>query len=155
MATVNTPPDNISQSVERVAAFRFVENGAGTYTGSVTLPARAILTDVQVHAEVLWTAASSALLKVGDVTDDDGILVDVDLKATDLILGESISVYQAGGQQGADLGDAATPGTQWNRRRLTTARVVSATVVSVGAGTAGRTVVSIHYVVPVEVEVTQ
>ncbi len=164
MTTTNTPPDNLSQGTCRVRAWRFVENGAGVYTGSLTLPANALILDIIVNAEALWTAATSAVLNVGDATDDDGFFTAVDLKATDLLAGESISFVHSGTQQGADVDFIDTGaegvavlagGPHVRRRRLTTSRVVSATVTSVGAGTAGRTEVYVHYAVPVEVEVTQ
>src|SRR5215216_2360981 len=49
----------------------FTEAGAGTYTGSVTVPATAVITNVRVWSSVLWAAATSALMDVGDVTDPD------------------------------------------------------------------------------------
>jgi hypothetical protein len=150
--------DNISDAVVRVHSMRFVENGAGTYTGSKTLPADALLLDVIVHCEALWTAATSASLEVGDAADADGIFTAVDLKATDLIAAESISMIQAGGQEGADLGalgGTASSGVQTKRRSLTTARVITATIASVGAGTGGRTRIDIVYSVAEPVAVTQ
>lgn len=148
-------PDQLSDTLVRVKSFAFVENGAGTYTGRFTMPANAVLLDVTIHAEALWTAATSAIMKVGDTVDDDGIAIGVDLKATDLLANESLSLYQLGGKQGADIGDAATPGTQMSRRSLTTSRTLGAIVTSVGAGTAGRTRVDFVYSVAVPIVVTQ
>ena len=92
------------------------------------------------------STTTSATMKVGDAADDDGIFTGIDLKATDLLAGESLSLYQAGGKQGADLGDAATPGTQMSRRYLSTARVISGIVTTVGAaGSAGRTRLTVVY----------
>ena len=125
----------------------FTEAGAGTYTGSVTLPAGAIIQDVVVHAIALWAAATSAALNVGDVADPDGIYAAVNLKATDLLAAESISFAFAGGKQGADL-DVAGTGFHVRRRYLATERVVSGVIVSVGAGTTGRTIMSVLYTVP-------
>jgi hypothetical protein len=122
--------------------------GAGVYTGSVSVPAGATLLEVAVHATALWDTATSATGKVGDVADDDGIFVDIDLKATDLLAGESISAAggtnTAGGQAGADI-----TATQWNRRYLATARVISLIVTAVGAsGSAGRTRMTVVYSQP-------
>jgi len=125
----------------------FTEAGAGTYTGAVTLPAGAIIQDVVVHAIALWAAATSAVLNVGDVADPDGIYAAVNLKATDLLAAESISFAFAGGKQGADL-DVAGTGFHVRRRYLATERVVSGVIVSVGAGTTGRTIMSVLYTVP-------
>ena len=74
--------------------------GAGTYTGTVALPANAVLLDIIVHATSLWTATTSATLVVGDGGDADGFFAGVDLKATDLLAGESLSFAQAGGKEG-------------------------------------------------------
>jgi hypothetical protein len=112
--------------------------GAGTYTGSVSLPAGATVVDVIVNGVALWTATTSASLIVGDVADPDGFYVATDLKATDLLAGESLSFSYAGGKAGAYL----TVGTNTHvaPRYSATARVISGIVTTVGAaGTAGRT----------------
>jgi len=139
---------------------RFVENGAGVYTGSIVLPAYATLLDVVVHAEALWTAGTSATMIVGDAVDDDGIFTAVNLKATDLLAGESISFTRAGGKQGADLAhdytSVATIGaSQSNRRFLGTERSITGKITSVGAGTAGRTRMVVIFARPSSVQVTQ
>lgn len=138
--------------------FKFVESAgtaAGVYSASVELPAGAILLDVIAHAEALWTAGTSATMIVGDATDDDGIFAAVNLKATDLLAGESISMNGlAGGKHGADLAldytSVATIGaSQVKRRRLAAARTVSAKVTTVGTvGTAGVTYVTFVYAMP-------
>ena len=136
----------------------FTETGAGTYTGSVTVPAGATLLDVIVHAVALWDAATSAVMKVGDVADDDGIFTNVNLKATDLLAGESISTAFPGGKQGADVVQTMTEGVPNTtvlfhvlRRYLATARVISGIITSVGAGTAGRTRMTVVYALPSKV----
>jgi hypothetical protein len=128
--------------------------GAGTYTGSVFVQAGATLVDVIVHAVALWDTATSATGKVGDVADDDGIFTAIDLKATDLLAGESISAAggagAAGGKAGADIANS-----QWNRRYLATARVVSLIVTAVGAsGSAGRTRMTVVYSAPTSNSIT-
>lgn len=121
----------------------FIENGAGTYTASVALPAGATLIDIIVNAVALWTAATSATMKVGDAADDDGYFTGVNLKATDLLAGESISFDQAGGKAGAYIANS-----QVSPRYSATARVISGVVTSVGAGTAGRTRMLVIYAKP-------
>ena len=125
----------------------FTEAGAGTYTGTVALPAGAVIQDVIVHAIALWAAATSAAMIVGDVDDPNGFFDAVDLKATDLLAGESINFTQTGGKEGADLDDPAA-GAHVRRRYLATARSVTGKVVSVGAGTTGRTLMTVIYAVP-------
>lgn len=126
----------------------FTEAGAGTYTGTVALPAGAVVVDIIVHAIALWAAATSAEMIVGDAVDDNGFFTGVDLKATDLLAGESISFAQTGGEEGADLDDPAA-GAHVRRRYLATARNIIGKVVSVGAGTTGRTLMTVIYTVPV------
>lgn len=156
--------DNLSSDVVRVKAARFVENGAGTYDFDVFIPAGAIILDITVAGEVLWTAATSASLEVGDYActitngvpvigsaiDADGFFTAVDLKATDLTQGQHINLVQTGGVQGAylpaiDGGSGATHNLQLSDG---VDRIVRFEVVSVGAGTAGRTYVSLAYAMP-------
>lgn len=141
----------------RSESIRFLENGgaAGVYSASFEIPAGAVLIDVIVHGTALWTAGTSATLIVGDATDDDGIYTAVNLKATDLLAGESLSMSQAGGKHGADVAldytSVATIGAaQIKRRQLANAaRVVSAKVTTVGTvGTAGDTTVTFVYAYP-------
>lgn len=118
--------------------------GAGTYTGSVTLPAGATLLDIIINGVALWTATTSATMKVGDGTDDDGYYTAVDLKATDLLAGESLSFCLAGGQQGAYIANS-----QVSPRYAAGSRTISGVVTTVGAaGNAGRTRMTVVYSTP-------
>jgi hypothetical protein len=137
---------------------RFVENGAGTYIADFTLPAGSSLYDIVVDAEALWTAGTSAALIVGEVADDDGFLASINLKATDLLAGESISLQSTqvrGGNAGAYLvvGTSTHIAPRWASN--TAERMITAKVTSVGAGTAGRTRVTVLYVPPMVTTVTQ
>lgn len=125
----------------------FTEAGAGTYTGTVALPAGAVVVDIIVHAIALWAAATSASMDVGDTTDPNGFFAAINLKATDLLAGESISFAQTGGKEGADLDDPAAD-AHVRRRYLATARNIIGKVVSDGAGTTGRTLMTVIYTVP-------
>lgn len=156
MATIAVAPAAPVSVQAQIA--RFVEAGAGTYTAEFTLPPKAILLDIVVTGEALWTAATSAALIVGDADDDDGYFVSTDLKATDLLANESIALgglETAGGKLGAyatvgttthlthraaeEIGAGATAGAG--------TRKVIAKVVSVGAGTGGRTSITVLYAV--------
>lgn len=120
--------------------------GAGTYTGSVTVPAGASILDIQVRSTALWTATTSALMDVGDVTDPDGWYTQIDLKATDLLVGEVIRFASTGGKEGAYL--VAASGLL-SAAYSASARVVSGIVVTEGAaGNAGRTRMLVTYVLP-------
>lgn len=82
------------------------ENGAATsYTGSVVLPAGSILHELLVIPRVLWNG-TSASLSVGDTASATGYFNAVNLKATDLLVGEVLSIASSenwGGKQGAYL----------------------------------------------------
>lgn len=143
---------NTPQTTPVVKAARFVEAGAGTYEFEVAIPAYAIIQNIGVIAEAVWDAATSASLEVGIVGDDeDTFFTAVDLKATDLTVGQSIDFAKTGGVEGASLTGTAT---HWDDRYSTSARTVSFTAASVGAGTAGRTVVWVEYLVPILEEPT-
>ena len=121
----------------------FTEDGAGTYTGAVTVPANASILDIVVDGVALWTAATSATMTVGDAGHASGYFAAVNLKATDLLAGESLSFALAGGKAGAYIANSAvTP------RFSTSARTISGVVTSVGAGTAGRTRMTVIYCLP-------
>jgi hypothetical protein len=99
---------------------------AGVYTASVTLPAGATVLDILVNGVALWNAGTSATLIVGD-TDDDGFFTDVNLKATDLLAGESLSLSLAGGQEGAYVANS-----QVSPRYSASARTITAKATTVG-----------------------
>jgi hypothetical protein len=87
----------------------FAEAGAaGVYTGSIVIPAGATIHDVIVHGTALWTAGTSALMDVGDAADPDGFFTQIDLKATDLLAGESVSFALAAAKQ-APISTTARP----------------------------------------------
>ena len=118
--------------------------GAGVYTGSVNLPAGATLIDVMISAIALWAATTSATMVVGDGTDDDGYFTGVNLKATDLLAGESLSLAIAGGKGGAYLINSHV-----SPRYSATARNIIGKVTTVGAaGSTGRTRMVVLYALP-------
>lgn len=117
--------------------------GAGVWTGSVSVPADATILDIVINGVALWTSQTSATLKVGDVADDDGFYTAVDLKATDLLAGESLSFALAGGKAGAYIANS-----QVSPRYSATARTISGIVTKVGSsGTAGRTRMTVIYAI--------
>lgn len=123
--------------------------GAGTYTGSVTVPAGATILDIQVRSTALWTATSSAAMDVGDATDPDGWYAAIDLKATDLLVGEVIRFSSPGGKEGVYL---VTATGLLSAAYSASARVISGIVTTVGAaGNAGRTRMLVVYVLPASV----
>jgi hypothetical protein len=135
---------------------RVVENGAGVYTSNFILPPGATLIDIIVEAEALWTAATSAVMDIGDSADPDGYYSAVDLKATDLLAGESLSIGSTQ-TRGGDNGAYLTVGTSTHisRRFSSAARTIAAVITSVGAGTAGRTRITVVFTTQSPTEVTQ
>lgn len=135
-----------------VAERTFTEtSGAGVWTGSVTVPAGATIQDIIINGVALWTSQTSATLKVGDVADDDGFYTGVDLLATDLLAGESISFALAGGKAGAYIANS-----QVSPRYSATSRVVSGIITKVGTtGTAGRTRMTVLYSLPTATAATK
>ncbi len=123
----------------------FEEAGAaGVYTGSVNIPAGATIHDIIVNGVVLWGAGSSATMIVGDADNDDGYFTGVNLKATDLLVGESISFSQAGGKAGAYIANS-----QVSPRYSASARVISGIVTTVGTtSSVGRTRMTVLYSLP-------
>lgn len=136
-------------AIVRAQEVTFTETGGAlTYTGSVTIPAGSTLQEVVVHGVALWNNAGAVTMKVGDVADDDGIFIGIDLKATDLLAGEGISASgvagSAGGKPGADLANS-----QWNRRYLSTARVISGIITTASTGgSTGRTRMTVTWTEP-------
>jgi len=144
-AWMTTKYDEMDGAFVHAVERTFTETtGAGVYTGSVTLAAGATLIDVIVNGVALWTATTSAFLEVGDVADPDGYFTAVDLKATDLLAGESLSFAFAGGQVGVYIANS-----QVSPRYSASSRVISGIVTTVGAaGTAGRTRMTVIYSTP-------
>ena len=135
----------------RSAEVTFTETaGAGTYTGSVTVPAGSTILDIIINGVALWTNAGACTLKVGDVADDDGYYTGVDLKATDLLAGESLSFALAGGKAGAYIANS-----QVSPRYSASSRVISGivTTASTGGG-AGRTRMTVIWSLPVSADIS-
>lgn len=135
----------------RSAERTFTEtSGAGTYTGSVTVPAGATILDIIINGVALWDNAGACTLKVGDVADDDGFYTSVDLKATDLLAGESLSFALAGGKAGAYIANS-----QVSPRYSASSRVVSGIVTTASTGgSAGRTRMTVIWSLPVSADIS-
>lgn len=126
-------------------------SGSGTYTGSVAVPAGATLIDIIVNGVALWNNAGACTLKVGDVADDDGYFTAVDLKATDLLAGESISFAQAGGKAGAYIANS-----QVSPRYSASARTISGIITTASTGgSTGRTRMTVLYSLPTATAATK
>ena len=128
----------------QAAEVTFTEtSGAGTYTGSVAIPAGATILDIIINGVALWNNAGACTLKVGDVADDDGYFTGVDLKATDLLAGESLSFALAGGKAGAYIANS-----QVSPRYSASARTISGIITTASTGgSTGRTRMTVVWTV--------
>jgi len=114
--------------------------GAGIYTGSVSVPAGATILDIIINGVALWNNAGAVTMKVGD-TDDDGFYTGIDLKATDLLAGESLSFALAGGKAGAYIANS-----QVSPRYSASARTINGIITTASTGgSAGRTRMIVVY----------
>jgi hypothetical protein len=118
--------------------------GAGTYTGSVELPAGHTLHNIFVNGIALWDNAGAVTMIVGDGTDDDGYYTAVNLKATDLLAGESLSFDNAGGKAGAYIANSQVSPRYSASARTITGKITTAST----AGSAGRTRMTVVYSAP-------
>ncbi len=132
--------------------FTFTEAGAaGTYTGTITIPANSWLLDIKIYNLIYWTAGTSALMDVGDADDPDGWFTQINLKATDIVdhsggNAEVIDFNNGGGKVGAYY--VAATGER-DMMFATTARVVTGLITTTGTtATAGRTRMLVIYTDP-------
>jgi len=122
-------------------------NAAGVYTSKgIEIPAYATITDVIVIGVALWNAGTTAVGKVGDATDDDGFYTDINLKATELLAGETLSFAAAGGVEGAySIGSL----THWGTLYSTSTRIIKLIITTVGtAPTTGETRMIVKFALP-------
>lgn len=151
-------PDGTTRTLSTAGAglqskeITFTETGgAATYTGAVALPAGATIVDIIVHATALWDNAGAVTMKVGD-TDDDGFYTGVNLKATDLLAGESLSFAHAGGKGGQYF---AGTNTHITNRYSATARTINGIITTASTGgSAGRTRMTVVYSAPAASDIT-
>lgn len=124
--------------------------GAGTYTGSVAVPAGATILDIIVNGVALWDNSGTATMVVGD-TDDDGYYTGINLKATDLLAGESISFALAGGKAGEYIANS-----QVSPRYSASARTINGIITtSSTGGSAGRTRMVVIFALPTATAATK
>jgi len=125
---------------------------AGVFTHALVIPAYSLLLDIGITSLALWNQGTSAAIVVGDADDADGFIVSTDLKATDLLQYESISIRAGTALAGGKIG-AYIANSQWGKGSGTygqlspAARVITATLTTVGtAATTGNVYVWAEYV---------
>lgn len=124
-----------------------------THTATFTIPAGALLVDIWAVPQVLWTGGT-AKLDVGDAGSATGYFNALDLKATDLVLGERLQASNAnnwGGKNGAYLTTAGRFGLQATNciggYCVSAYNVIAVVTVGTPATTAGRLRVYVEYMV--------
>ncbi len=130
----------------RAVSVAFVEDGSGTtYTGTVPIPAGSFLWDVQFRSTVLWDGTSAAL-DVGDDDDANGYFAAINLKATDLLVGEILSITNSenwGGKQGVYL--VAATGLKSATYYATVNNIIAVVTPGAADGSAGRSFLHVLY----------
>lgn len=130
----------------------FTEDGTSTsHVATIPIPATAWLHNIQVNNSVLW-GGGTATLKVGDTADDDGYFIGVDLKATDLLVGEVLNTSSStnwGGKEGAYLvaatGRCGPTSSNFGRYYSTGSNILATVTVGTPASGIGRTQVVVTY----------
>lgn len=117
-------------------------SGAGTYTGTMVLPAGSRIIDIGCDGQALWNSAGACALVVGDGSSANGFFTSTNLKATDLLAGEINNLEHPGGLAGTYIASE-----QRNLYSATARSIIAVVTQASGAGTLGRTRVYVTYVV--------
>ncbi len=164
MARINTldrRAPTLSPSAVRIVGGALLEGdgtAAGTYNLDVFIPKYGVILDVICFTDVVFGAGTSAVLDVGTWSVSDGeidTVIDVDdifeainVKATELIHGESVSFAFAGGVSGNMTGVVASQDALIDQVDIVD-RFVKFQLVTVGtAATTGKIYVYIVYGLP-------
>lgn len=150
----NSKISALSPSVTRKGIV-FTENATSlTYTATVAIPAGATLHDIQIDAGALW-GAGTATMTVGDTADDDGYFTGVNLKATDLLVGEQLRIGSSvlwGGKEGVYLvaatGRRGPVASNFGGKYVAGSNILITVTTTAPAATAGRTYATVTYSQP-------
>lgn len=148
----NDAIDDALANLVRSQTITFTEDATHTtHTGTVTLPAGSTLHNIEIVNSVLWTPTGAATLKVGDGADDDGWFTGVNMKATDLLVGEVLSLdpNNWGGKNGAYLvaatGRRGPAATNFGCYYAAGGAVIAVITVGTPAAAVGRTFMTVTY----------
>lgn len=117
-------------------------SGAGTYTGTIALPAGSRIIDIGVDGIALWNSAGACAIVVGDGASANGFFTSTDLKATDLLAGEINNLEHPGGKAGTYIASE-----QRNLYSASARDIIGVVTQASGTGTAGRTRLYVVYAV--------
>lgn len=109
------------------------DNAAGVYTVDIHLQSDSVILDIGVVAESLWNPGGNATMDVGDAADPNGFFTSINLKATDLLAGESINFAATGGKQGAYFAGTTLINAHWEQRYSASDRTISFVLTTTGA----------------------
>lgn len=151
--TITSPTITGGSGIVLTQTALFTEDATNTlHQATFALPAGSMLLDIIVVPQVLWTATGAVSLEIGDSVDADGWFTAVDLKATDLILGEKLQASSDnfwGGKNGVYLTTAGRFGQQTTNMIggycVSAYSLVASVTVGTPATTAGRTRVTVLY----------
>lgn len=138
-----------TKTLVQCAGVSFTEDGSGTtYTGTVPVPAGSLVLDVQFRSTVLWDGTSAAL-DVGDDDDANGYFAAINLKATDLLVGEVLHLGSSenwGGKQGVYL--VALTGLNSATYYAAANNIIGVVTPGAADGSAGRSFMHVFYASP-------
>lgn len=142
--------EEVGSSQTKLVAF--TEDATSTsHVGTVPIPAGAWLDNIQVLSSVLW-GGGTATMKVGDTADDDGYFTGIDLKATDLLVGEVLDTTPStswGGKEGAYLvaasGRRGPTSSNFSKYYAAGSNIIGTVTVGTPGSTAGRTFMRVSY----------
>lgn len=137
----------------------FAETATGvSHVATIAVPAGAVINSIKVVPRVLWAPTTSATLKVGDTADDDGYFTGVNLKDTDLLVGEVLETSSSalwGGKMGAYLvaatGRRGPTSSNFGMSYVAGSNILGTITVVDPTATAGRTDLVVEYSVPTTV----
>ena len=144
----------ISGAVEVLDYLIEERNGVSTYDCLIFVPAGSWIVDALVTGLALWNDGTSASAELGDFTidqveiDADGFYTAIDLKALDLLVGQSISFSAPGGVNGVYLVTPGAAGHILNRISAGARYLRFRVTTGAGDGELGRTQLQVHLATP-------
>lgn len=138
-----------AKALVQCAGVSFTEDGSATsYTGTVPIPAGSLVLDIQFRSTVLWDGTSASLI-IGDDDDPNGYFAATNLKATDLLVGEVLSIASSenwGGKQGVYL--VAATGLKSATYYAAANNIIAVVTPGAADGSAGRSFMHVFYATP-------
>lgn len=136
----------VASGVTHTVFMTLTEAGDTTYTATVPIPAGSILEEIEIRSTVLWDDTGAVTLDVGDTADPNGYFAAVDMKATDLLVGQVLRMSNSeywGGLQGVYL--VAATGLNSASYYATASNVTAVITTANQDGSAGRSFMWVRY----------